>query len=267
MCLSDAYRTRIQYLATASPEELGVANATGQARVSPDRKDEVCRALGVLRALEDYQITAFTARCAQVTPKTIPEVEGDPVLADVLIAGDFALGVSYYRLSAIYVLAKKLGDTKNLIAQEMAWDAQVRRRCALTSCLRAAEKDRLKSLMDWIRLHSDPLPDHWSGRQDATGCTDDRTDYFQVSFGVVGRSVDGQIEGSAQCTGKVLDEIDFSGTKAGNVAFVIFDAGFTNEIQPVEAAIVVQRGKAFWQMLTKSHVEDYTWEAADLRGQ
>ncbi|HTV94784.1 MAG TPA: lysozyme inhibitor LprI family protein [Steroidobacteraceae bacterium] len=258
-CLADAYRTRIQYLASASPEDI----ADGHNPVSQHRRMDVCAALGTLRGLEDYEISAFAVRCARATPKTRVEVEGDPVGADILIANDFALGANYYRLSALFALAKQLDDTKGLTTQQTDWDTHVRRQCQSEDCLHSAYHDRLALLTAWIQLHSDPLPNHWSGKQEASGCQDDRTDYFRVRFTTVTRAVGGQIEGSAHCGNKVIED-DFNGTKSGNVALVTFEAGFTDETEPAEAALVIRHGHAYWHVLTKIDVEDYTWEAADL---
>jgi hypothetical protein len=113
-CLADTYRARIQYLASASPQD--VADANGP--VSQARRMDVCAALGALRGLEEYEISAFAVRCAQATPQTRVEVETDPVAADVLIANDSALSASYYRLLGLYELAKQLDDTKSLVTQQ-----------------------------------------------------------------------------------------------------------------------------------------------------
>ncbi len=259
-CLADAYRARIQYLASASPEDVADANRP----VSQARRTDVCAALGTLRGLEEeYEIRAFADRCEQATPQTRVEVETDPVAADILIANDFALGASYYRLSSLYELAEQLDDTKSLTTQQADWDTHVRRQCQSKDCLRSAYRDRLASLTRWIQLHSDPLPDHWTGKQEASGCPDDRTDYFRVKFTADERSVGGQMEGSAHCGNKVVED-DFNGTRSGNVALVTFEAGFTEETEPAEAALVIRHGHAYWQVLTKVDVEDYTWHAANL---
>jgi uncharacterized protein len=258
-CLADAYRARIQYLASASPQDIADANG----RVSQARRMDVCAALGALRGLEEYEITAFAVRCARATPQTRVEVETDPVAADVLIANDSALGASYYRLSGLYELAEQLDDTKGLTTQQANWDTHVRRQCQSKVCLRSAYRDRLASLTKWIQLHSDPLPDHWSGTQKVSDCPNDGTEYFRVKFTAGEHSIGGQMEGSAHCGNKVIDG-DFNGTTSGNVALVTFQAGFTEETEPAEAALVIRHGHAYWHVLTKVDVEDYTWPAANL---
>ncbi len=85
------------------------------------------------------------------------------------------LSASYYRLLSLYELAKQLDDTKSLMTQLAHWDAHVRRQCQSKDCLRSAYRDRLASLTKWIQLHSDPLPDHWSGTQEVSGCPNDAT--------------------------------------------------------------------------------------------
>jgi uncharacterized protein len=258
-CVAEAYRARIQYLASASPQDIADSNRP----VSQVRRMDVCAALGALRGLEEYEISAFAVRCAQAIPQTRVEVETDPVAADVLIANDSVLGASYYRLSGLYELAEQLDDTKSLTTQQADWDIHVRRQCQSTDCLRSAHRGRLASLTKWIQLHSDPLPDHWSGKQEVSGCPNDGTEYFRVKFTADERSVSGQMEGSAHCGNKVI-EGHFNGAASGNVALVNFQAGFTEETEPAEAALVIHHGHAYWHVLTKVDVEDYTWPAADL---
>jgi uncharacterized protein len=258
-CLADAYRARIQYLASASAQN--VADANGP--VSQGHRMDVCAAIAALRGLEEYEISAFAVRCAQATSQTRIEVETDPVAADVLIANDSALGARYYRLLGLYELAEQLDDTQSLTTQEADWDTHVRRQCQSKDCLRSAYRDRLASLTTWIQLHSDPFPNRWAGMQAASGCPNDETDYFRLKFTANQRSVGGQMEGSAHCGNKVI-EGDFKGTTSGNVAFVTFQAGFTEETEPAEAALVILHGHAYWHVLTKVDVEDYTWPAATL---
>jgi hypothetical protein len=71
------------------------------------------------------------------------------------------------------------------------------------------------------------------------------------------------MEGSAHCGNKVI-EGDFNGTVVGNVAWVTFQAGFTQETEPAEAALVIHHGHAYWHVLTKVEVEDYTRPTANL---
>jgi uncharacterized protein len=258
-CLADAYRARIHYLASASPEHAADDNGP----VSQTRQMDVCGALGALRGIGDDEIGAFVARCLPATPQTRVEVETDSVAADILIAHDFALGASYYRLSSLYELAAQLDETKGLMTQRADWYAHVRTQCQSKDCLRSAYRDRLASLTQWIQLHSDPFPDHWSGTEETSGCPDDRTDYFRVKFTAGEGSVGGQMEGSVHCGNKVIDG-DFQGTTSGNMALVTFQAGFSEETEPAEAALVIRHGHAYWQVLTIIDVEDYTWRDADL---
>src|ERR1700678_2155320 len=74
-CLADAYRARIHYLASASPEHAADDNGP----VSQTRQMDVCGALGALRGIGDDEIGAFVARCLPATPQTRVEVETDSV--------------------------------------------------------------------------------------------------------------------------------------------------------------------------------------------
>lgn len=117
--------------------------------------------------------------------------------------------------------------------------------------------------MKWIQLHSDPLPDSWSGEQTIGGCTNGGSEYFQVQFTADGPSVTGNLEATAHCGNKVTDS-DFKGTATGHVALVTFKAGFADPTQPAQAALVIHHNHAYWQVLTWVDVEDYTWPTAQL---
>ncbi len=230
--------------------------------VTQEQKTKTCAVLARLGGMEEYEITAFAVRCERATIDTKPEVPTDPTAADVLVATDPALAANAYRLLGMYKLAKDLGVSNSILAQQPIWYATVRNKYRSKDCWRAAYQGRLQSLTTTLEMSADSLPIEWTGNQQAAGCPDDRLDSFQLTYEIKGQEVHGKVVGSEYCTNKVF-EIDFDGTSSGHLVFVTYEAGWGDEHQTAKAVIAGRNGNVYWEVLSPKEVEDYVWNSAD----